>query len=285
MEATCRQVMVGDLTLNVAEAGPEDGPLVLLLHGFPDFWGIWRRQMPALAAAGYRVVAPDQRGYNLSDKPKGAAAYRMDRLADDVAGLARALGRARFCVVGHDWGGIVAWRVALQFPDEVEALAVLNAPHPALIGPQVLGRPSQAAKSAYVGFFQLPGLPEAMLSANDHAALRRALVKTSPPETFTPEELDAHQAAWAQPGAVTGGLNYYRGLRHRPPAVKPGVKPPTLVIWGGRDPFLEEWLGRASLAYCRDGRGLRAANAGHWIQLEEAEAVNAALLGFLPRAA
>jgi len=119
------------LRLHIVAAGPTDGPVVVLLHGFPEFWYGWRHQIGALSEAGLRVVAPDQRGYNLSDKPLGIAAYRLDRLAEDVVGLAAALGRERFAVVGHDWGGVVAWHLAARFPERVTRAAILNAPHPA----------------------------------------------------------------------------------------------------------------------------------------------------------
>ena len=118
------------ITLHAAAAGPAEGKLVILLHGFPEFWYGWRHQIAPLAASGLRILAPDQRGYNLSDKPAGIAAYRLDTLADDVIGLADALGREHFAVVGHDWGGVVAWRLAARNPERVTRAVILNAPHP-----------------------------------------------------------------------------------------------------------------------------------------------------------
>src|SRR3712207_5146322 len=175
--------------LHAAAAGPPDGPLAILLHGFPEFWWGWRRQIGPLAAAGLRVVAPDQRGYNLSDKPPGVRAYDLDALADDVLGLADALGRQRFAVVGHDWGGILAWHLAGRDPERVERAAVLNAQHPGTMRGYARARPSQMAKSWYIAFFQLPALPEAMQRAADFAWLRNGLTRTSRPGTFTPEDL------------------------------------------------------------------------------------------------
>jgi pimeloyl-ACP methyl ester carboxylesterase len=169
---THAHVDVGELRLHCAFAGPEDGPLVVLLHGFPEFWWSWRHQIPALAAAGFRVVAPDMRGYNLSDKPLGVEAYRIEKLVGDVAGLIRALGRERAHIVGHDWGAVVAWEFAMRRPEMTERLAVLNVPHPRemLKG---LRRPAQLRKSWYIFFFQLPAVPERLLAQNDFAFLRK----------------------------------------------------------------------------------------------------------------
>ena len=130
VEATSRMVQVNGVELHVVEAGPEDGPLVILLHGFPDFWWGWRHQMEPLVKAGYRVVVPDQRGYNLSSKPKGVSSYHIDTLAADVAALADVYNAATFRLAGHDWGGIVAWWTGVRYPKRVERLVILNAPHP-----------------------------------------------------------------------------------------------------------------------------------------------------------
>ena len=156
---------VGGLRLHVAEAGPEDGPLVILLHGFPEFWFGWRAQIAPLARAGFRVVAPDQRGYNLSDKPKGAGAYRLDALAADIFALADAYGRTTFSLVGHDWGAAVAWWMATLKPERLDHLAILNAPHPAVWRRAMTEDPEQRRKSRYVQMIRLPWLVEAVVRA------------------------------------------------------------------------------------------------------------------------
>lgn len=271
---------VGGVSLHVVEAGPADGAPVLLLHGFPEFWWGWRHQIGALAGAGRRVIVPDQRGYGLSDKPDGIGAYRTDRLAADVVGLADALGLGRFALVGHDWGGVVAWTAAALNPGRVDRLCVMNAPHPDSWGPYALRHPSQALRSFYVGVFQLPRLPEAMLGAANFRALRRSLVESSRPGTFTPEDLDRYAEAWGRPGALTAMLNWYRALRFRPARALPRVEPETLVLWGVQDRFLERGLAAEAAALCRSAR-IRELRATHWVQAEEAEAVNAALLAFL----
>ncbi|HEY8383307.1 MAG TPA: alpha/beta hydrolase [Microvirga sp.] len=272
---------VNGIALHVAEAGPADGPLVVLLHGFPEFWWGWRRQIEALAAQGFRVVAPDQRGYNLSDKPQGVRAYELDTLVADLEALVRSYGRESCRLVGHDWGGLVAWWAASRRPGLIDRLVILNAPHPAVVGAYMRRHPSQMAKSSYIGFFQIPWLPERMLARDGFSALRRSLRGSSRRGTFSDEDLRAYDAAWAQPGALTGMLNWYRALRHRPSLPDPRVDPPTLVIWGEGDRFLERGLAEASLALCRDGRPLWMPQATHWVHLEEADAVNEALVGFL----
>jgi pimeloyl-ACP methyl ester carboxylesterase len=272
---------IGDIALHTVEAGPEDGPLVILLHGFPDFWWGWRRQIGPLARAGLRVVAPDQRGYGLSSKPQGLAAYGLEALTRDVVGLADAYGRSRIQVVGHDWGGLVAWWAATRYPERLERLAILNAPHPGVVEPYLRSHPRQVLRSSYVGFFQLPWLPEAVLGARRHAALRQTLLRTSRRGTFTRTDLDRYEEAWAEPGALTAMLNWYRALRLRPPSRDARVHTPTLVIWGTHDQALERGLAEASLALCDEGRIVWLEAAGHWVHLEEAAAVNAALVDFL----
>jgi pimeloyl-ACP methyl ester carboxylesterase len=198
--------------LHALAAGPPDGPLAILLHGFPESSHGWRRQLAPLAAAGLRVLAPDQRGYALSDKPLGRAAYVLDTLADDVLGLADALGRHRFAVVGHDWGGAVAWHLAARDPGRVERAAILNAPHPATVGAYARAHPGQALKSWYIAFFQAPAVPELALSTAGHAWLRRAMIRSSRPGTFTPEDLRRYREDWSRPDALTAMLNWYRAL-------------------------------------------------------------------------
>ena len=269
------------IQLHAVEAGPRDGPLVILLHGFPEFWWGWRRQIEPLAAAGLHVLAPDQRGYNLSDRPAGVAAYDLDTLAAEVIGLADAAGQRKVMLVGHDWGGLVAWWTASRHPHRVDRLVVLNAPHPAVMGAYMRRHPSQMLRSSYVGFFQLPFIPERLLAAGDFALMRRALRRSSRPGTFSPEDLGRYAGAWARPGALTGMLNWYRALRLRPAIAHAAVEAPTLLIWGGQDRFLERGLAERSLALCRAGRPLWLDEASHWVHLEKPEIVNLAMLRFL----
>jgi pimeloyl-ACP methyl ester carboxylesterase len=280
MEVAERSVALPQGEVRLAEAGPTDGPPVILLHGFPDTWRVWRRQIPALAAAGLRVIAPNLRGYPGSFRPKGVAPYRIDRVAGDVADLATALGVERFSLVGHDWGGLVAWRAALQLGARIERLAVLDAPHPAVVAGEMRRHPEQILKSSYIAFFQLPWLPERLLAFNGFAAIRRSLTAVSSAHAFPPEELSDYARGWSEPGALSAMLNYYRALRFHPPALSPRVAAATLVIWGRSDPFLGTHLAQASLAHCADGRS-EVMDGGHWIQLDQAEAVNGLLAAHL----
>ncbi len=275
-----RRITVGEVTLHCVVAGPETGLPVILLHGFPEFWGGWRRQIPALAQAGFRVVVPDQRGYGDSDKPEGVSAYSVQRLSGDVLGLADTLGADRFCLVGHDWGGVIAWSVAARAPDRVARVAVLNAPHGPAMKTAIRRDRMQALRSAYAGFFQLRGVPEAALRAGNFALLTRSMRQSSRPGTFDAGSLAAYRAAWSQPGALTAMLNWYRavGFGDRTPK---RIRPPALLLWGSKDRFLGRSTAEATLEACDDASVRWFDEATHWLHLEEAEAVNTALIAHL----
>jgi epoxide hydrolase 4 len=276
------RIVTNGIELDALAAGPADGPLVILLHGFPEFSHGWRQQIPALAAAGLRVVAPDQRGYNRSAKPAGIAVYALDSLADDVLGIADALGRQRFALVGHDWGGVVAWHLAARNPERISRAAILNAPHPATLARYARRHPSQAFKSWYVLLFQLPLLPERALSARGSWVLRQVLRRTSRPGTFTAEDFRLYREAWGQPGGLTAMLNWYRALRlHRPPAASARIRVPVRVIWADRDAFLDQGLAEAGAALCDSAELIHIPEASHWLQHEEPDEVNRLLTEFL----
>lgn len=284
-EITERSMPAGGLELHVAEAGPREGPLVILLHGFPEFWFEWRELIGPLAGAGFRVVAPDQRGYNLSAKPKGVDAYRLDSLAGDVFALADTLGRGRFQVVGHDWGASVAWWMAGLRPERLQRVAILNAPHPAIWKRAMTEDPEQRKKSRYVQLLRTPWLPELMVRAGGYKGLADAFQTAARPEAFGPEVMAAYHQAWRQPGALTGALNWYRALFRQPlPVPAPGsLRPPTLVLWGDRDAFAEPGLAEASAALCAEARVVHFPDAGHWLPHDEPDAVANELLAFLKR--
>ncbi|MEJ1969049.1 MAG: alpha/beta hydrolase [Rhizomicrobium sp.] len=269
------------MSLNVVEAGPQDGPLVVLLHGFPEFWFGWRHQIGALAAAGYRVVAPDQRGYNLSDKPKGIASYDIDRLADDVVALAAHYTGEPFCLVGHDWGAVAAWWTATRSPERLRKLAVLNCPHPAVWRNAMDTDPVQRKASWYVRAFRIPWLPEVMLSAANFRALVCSLKESVAP--LSDEEAERYREAWRQPGALAGMLNWYRAiLRHKFAPIVPGsLRLPIQIIWGEKDRYALPALAEASKALCADARLTFLPEATHWVAQDAPEQVNAILLDFL----
>jgi pimeloyl-ACP methyl ester carboxylesterase len=274
----------GSVQLHAVEAGPSEGRKVLLLHGFPEFWYGWRHQIGSLAAAGYHVVAPDGRGYNLSDKPAGVEEYTLGKLVSDVLALYEYLGRRPVHLVGHDWGAAVAWALAGFHPDKVRRLAVLNVPHPAVVQNFLLTHPRQMLRSWYMFFFQVRKLPEHLISAREFALARRALLMTSRPGTFSEKDLSEYRVAWSHPGAMTGMINWYRALASRAAMVQiPDIQVRTLILWGKRDAFLLPKLAELSVNRCRDAELVWFDEATHWVQHEEASAVNTRLIQFLEK--
>jgi pimeloyl-ACP methyl ester carboxylesterase len=273
-------IAVNGVRLHVVTAG--EGPLVLLLHGFPEFWYGWRHQIDPLVRAGYRVVIPDQRGYNASDKPRELADYARQVLARDVVGLLDHFRADRATVVGHDWGGMIAWWAALQHAERVERLVALNIPHPAVFARALRGG-RQALRSWYILLFQLPWLPELLLSARDHAVLVGLLRRNSRPGAFTSDELERYRQAFRQPGAVTAMLAWYRAAVRIPPERlrRRIVEAPTLVIWGRDDPALGWEMAAPSAGRCREGRAEIVEGAGHFVAADAPDRVNQLLLAFL----
>ncbi|HYH46798.1 MAG TPA: alpha/beta hydrolase [Thermoanaerobaculia bacterium] len=289
-DARHRVFEVRGLRLHAVEAGPAEGPLLVLLHGFPEFWYGWRHQIAPLAEAGFRVLALDQRGYNVSSKPRGVAAYNLDELAGDVAVvIAEAAGSAgsggsdsRAFLVGHDWGGAVAWWTALRFPDRVARMAVLNMPHPAVMQAAVRHDRAQRRRSLYIAFFQIPWLPERLLRARDWAALEKAMRASGRPDAFTDSDFAHYRRAWEQPGALPAMLAWYRAaLRARPVAsLRQRVTVPTLLLWGARDTALRRELARPSVQLCDRGHLVFLEEATHWLHHEEPGRVNPLLADF-----
>jgi epoxide hydrolase 4 len=271
---------VGDQRLHYVEAG--QGPLVVLLHGFPEFWYGWRLQIQPLAAAGFRVVAPDTRGYNLSSKPDGVQAYDGGQLADDIVGLVHERGAESALLVGHDWGGTIAWTMAMHHPEVVDRLAILNAAHPRKLS-QGLHHPGQLRKSWYFFFFDLPDLPETVVHANNWHFFRHFLRDAHP--AYTPEETQRYEQAWAQDGAATGMINYYRSsVRQSQKKAEAALRPisaPTLVIWGERDRYLGPELAEPEHDDVPNlDRVERLPDASHWVHHDEHERVNQLLTDF-----
>jgi epoxide hydrolase 4 len=267
---------VGDVRLHYVEAG--EGPLVVLLHGFPEFWFGWRLQIAPLAKAGFRVVAPDTRGYNLSSKPAGFSAYSADKLAADIRGLIRERGAESALVVGHDWGGSIAWTMAMNHPEVVDRLAILDAAHPRRLN-EGLRNPRQLQRSWYFFFFQPPGLPERAVSARHWRFFRNFLRDARP--AYTPEEFDRYVEAWSQPGAATGMINYYRSAVRGPSQQVRPISAPTLVIWGQRDRYLGPQLAEPHREDVPNlDRVERLPDASHWVHHDEPERVTQLLSDF-----
>lgn len=278
-------IKTNEITLHIAQQGPKDGDLILLLHGFPEFWYGWHKQIDYLASQGFRVWAPDQRGYNLSDKPDKVSDYRIDQLAADVAGLIKASGKEKVFLVGHDWGGIVAWRVARVYPELLHKLVILNAPHEAAMKEQVLHHPLQIVKSSYIAFFQLRHLPEKLLSLSNWEPVAKVLQNTSRKGTFTEEELQHYRIAWSNSNGMRTMINWYRALVSKADEsnLSNRVTVPTFVIWGAQDQFLGSDLATKSLEFCDNGQGILLGEATHWVQHEESEKVNQCILDFVKK--
>lgn len=290
-----RRLDVGAVHLHVAEARPRspegalaegseavspEVPLVVFLHGFPEHWWSWRHQLRAFADAGLWAVAPDMRGFNESDKPAGVASYDIERLADDVAGLIRALGRDTAIVVGHDWGAIVAWMFAQRHAPMVSRLAILNVPHPVVMMRGFL-RLEQLRKSWYVFFFQLPaGIPERAIAKDNWARLRQTFAE----DGLGKDDIEAHVNAMRRPGAVTAGMSYYRAaLRRlftgRTPKPK-RIECPVLVIWGDGDRHLGKEMAAPPPRFVPNARVEHIPDASHWVQNAAPERVSELLLAF-----
>jgi epoxide hydrolase 4 len=279
-----RQVQANGIRLHVVEAGDGAGPVVLLLHGFPDCWLSWMAQIEPLVAQGFRVVAPDLRGYNESERPRGVASYRLTELAHDVRALAETYG-APVHLVGHDWGGVIAWHVAMHEPQVVRTLTVLNAPHPAAFRRALRSGWGQRLRSWYVLAFQLPVLPEAVWRAHDGALFRRILrTGAAAPTAAMPDPAGleaAYLRAFSTRGAWTAAINYYRALLRHPPPRDRVIEADTLLLWGEQDPYLGVELTTGLDRWVPRLRVERIPGAGHWVQHSHATEVNNALHRFL----
>jgi epoxide hydrolase 4 len=283
MELEHSYIETNGIHLHVVQAGPKSGVPVILLHGFPEFWYGFRRQIAALVEAGCRVIVPDQRGYNLSDKPKGVKAYSMDELVMDVIGLIDALEYDKVNLVGHDWGAAVAWTAAIQHPERLQRLGILNVPHPAVMRRFLQRDLEQLRRSWYIFFFQLPWLPEAGMRANDWRGAERALRNSGKIDTFTDEDIEKYKEAWSQPGAMTAMINWYRAAARYPMSIPKDMRVtvPTLMMWGMKDFALSHRMARPSMDYCEEGNLILFPDATHWVQLDAAEEVNHYVIDFL----
>jgi len=276
-------VQTNDIRLHCVTQG--EGELVVLLHGFPEFWYSWRHQIPALARH-FKVVVPDLRGYNDSDKPK--TGYDIDTLAADIRGLVQGLGYSKAHIVGHDWGGAIAWHFAQQFPQMLHRLAILNAPHPQAFMQALMSNLDQLQRSWYVFAFQVPGLPERLIRMNIKSFVKTVFQEQSIRKgAFTCRDTAIYQAALEKPGVLSAAINYYRQmlgpqtwLRQWRGAVP--VLAPTLVLWGEDDHFLSQQLTEGLDALVAAPFRLKLIPpCGHWIQQEVPQTVNRELIAFL----
>jgi pimeloyl-ACP methyl ester carboxylesterase len=281
------------VALNVALAGPEDAPAVILLHGFPESHRTWRGVAPLLGDR-FRLVMPDQRGFGASDQPQEVEAYRAQTLVDDVFALAEAMGIERFALVGHDWGGAIAWPCALRGDPRLERLAIINAPHPVIFQKSVLEDEAQRAASQYINAFRTPGFERAIEAMGYETFFEKSFAKHADLSLIPAEERAHYIADWSRPGAMTAMLNWYRASQLVIPSPGetaplpdwvtssfPMVEVPTLVIWGMRDKALLPIQLEGLDALVPDLQVHRIEDAGHFVPWERSEAVAAALGPFL----
>lgn len=281
-----RRVEANGQTFAIDEAGEGDA-VALCLHGFPECRYSWRFQLPALAAAGWRAVAPDLRGYGDSSRPADRDAYRIEHLVADAATLFDALGARRRLLVGHDWGAMIAWNFAMARTRPLDGLVAMNVPHPAVFRHVLRHSWAQRGRSWYVGFFQLPWLPEALLTAGRARAVAQSFRGMAVNKAaFPPDVLEHYRRNALRPGAMTAMLNYYRanfaGLS-RDAAPSLIIEVPTLMIWGEEDTALGLELTEGYEPYVADFTLERLPGVSHWVQQEAPDAVNARLLAWLGR--
>jgi pimeloyl-ACP methyl ester carboxylesterase len=279
-----RRIDVGEVTLHVALAGEGTGPLVVLLHGFPELWWSWRYQIPALVAAGFRVAAPDLRGYNLSNQPPLVSDYGIAHLVADIDGLIRALGETKAHVVAHDWGAVVAWELTMRRPERVARLSILNVPHPAVMQRALTRSPAQIRRSWYIFLFQVPHLPELIIQRNDFASVRASL-SAGRLVRPTPEELEPYIDSAKRSDSLRGGVNYYRAALREAPRRwserSPRIDHEVLVIWGERDLFLGRELATPPKKLVPNARVEFLPEASHWVQVDAPSRVSSVLVPFL----
>lgn len=269
------------------------GPLILFLHGFPEFWYAWRNQLIEFGA-DYQAVAVDMRGYNLSSKPGAVDEYGIGKLVEDVGALADHLGAKTFVLVGHDWGGVVAWAFALAHPDRLEKLVIINAPHPVIFTRELTRNRAQQKASAYILLLRIPGA-EIALAAFNFALLRKTMRGVFASTRFSDADIRAYVDAWSQPGALGGALKYYRAVplprfevrssADMPRATSPPLSVPTLVLWGERDPYLLPTCLHGLHELVRHLTIRRIPDATHWVIHEQPDVVNAAIRAFLGNSA
>lgn len=282
-------VEVNSIRIHYVSAG--SGPLVLLLHGFPEFWYSWRHQISVLSKK-FHVVTPDMRGYNKTDKPPNVEDYSATNLIGDVAGLIHKLAPddKKAILVGHDWGGAIAWMVAMFQPQLIEKLIILNVGHPGTRNREGFLDFDQMQRSWYMFFFLMPELPEEVLSRNDFEVLKKMVFDTATrKEVFTEDDIENYVSSWKEPGALTGAINYYRAITNSAywkelgkPRNFPLIKAPTLLIWGEDDPFLGKQLTEDTKEFIDAPYRLEfIQNCSHWVQQEAPDDVNKLILDFL----
>jgi pimeloyl-ACP methyl ester carboxylesterase len=272
---------VNGITLHALHDGEENKEIIIFLHGFPEYSYAWHKQIPFFAANGFHALAPDQRGYNLSSKSKGTKAYVIDNLINDIALYIKHLTPNKITLVGHDWGGAVAWGLATKHPELLKKLVILNMPHLAVMKKHLRSNFKQMLKSWYAAFFQLPFLPEFFCRVGGNRFLTRSLMRTSNKGTFSKQDMALYRQAWQQPNALTSMLNWYRAFKYDILKKYPKVNVPTLIIWGRNDATLSAEMAQDSVEMCNQGKLTILNDATHWLHHEKPDEINRLILGFV----
>lgn len=272
---------VNNINLHVVEKGSKEDKVIIFLHGFPEFWYGWKKQMDFFADKGFSVVVPDQRGYNLSSKPAGVKSYRIELLIADIAELITRLTSRKVMLVGHDWGGNVAWTMAMHYPQLLEKLIIINMPHPEVMRAHLQKNLQQMLRSWYAGFFQLPLLPEKIVQAFDFRILAGSMIGSAQPETFSDQDIAHYKQAWRQPGAIKSMIHWYRAYKYNSLDINEEIDIPTLLIWGQKDSFLHHKMASQSMGRCQEGRLEMIQDATHWVHHEKPQQVNALIYDFV----
>lgn len=275
-------VEVNGVQLHYMDFGEAENPVVIFLHGFPEFWYGWRNQIDLLAESGFRVIVPDQRGYNLSAKPKEIRAYNLDEIVKDLTGLIEYLGKKKVYLVGHDYGAAVSWWAANKYPALFERMVILNVPHHRVFGRFVYNNFKQKIKSWYIYLFQIPRLPEFVLGFGNHFFGGLFLKIYGMKGTFSKDDIRNYKRAWSEPGAWQAMLNWYRAMFRKltvpPPRSK--IRVPVLLIWGKSDLALSWEMAQPSVDLCEDGRLEMIDDASHFVQHDRPNLVNQLILDF-----
>ncbi|MEZ0368020.1 MAG: alpha/beta fold hydrolase [Candidatus Sericytochromatia bacterium] len=277
-----RMIVTNGIRLHVAEAGKPGNTCLLFLHGFPDFHHGWRYQAAFFDEKKCYAVMPDQRGYNLSEKPKALDAYGIDTLAQDIKGLIEGLGQ-NVWLVGHNWGGTVAWRVAQKYPEQLQGMILLNSPHPDVFWEQLKANRQQWMKNSQWLFYQVPGLAENILRIGNWEHFSHQFKRNARKGTINEGDLKKYREAWSQPGAFHAMLNWYRAFMQKKVVLKTSVKIniPVLFVQGMQDQSLTQTMVKESLSHCLRATLKQIPNAGHWAHLDQNDVVNKLILDFI----
>ena len=275
-----------NIMLETRVSGPEDGEVIILLHGFPECWNTWRHQIPQLADAGYRVYAPNLRGYGQSSKPDKVMDYHLECLITDVDAIRKESGRNKVHIVAHDWGGAIGWTYANKYSEHTASLSVLNMPHLQVFLNSVWGSLRQMLKSWYIVFFQLPWLPERFLSFNNFAFFKWIMKKSSAEGSYTDRDIEILEEHWKTPGALTASINYYRAIFRKQPREtrkESRVTSPTQILWGEQDIALSTSMAEKSLEYTEGGSLTTYPDGTHWLAHDKPDEVTNRVLEHLAK--